>query len=320
MDVRWALTLCCNYIEVSENVFSGVGRMSALQVPAVSAMMKYYYKPMNDWLTNDFTLSDGYHPWDPDFASKLAAALTQDYGYDLSQYTPDQLIDVFGTGYWKTDLDEATKLLQGAGFTLKDGKWYNADGSPFTINVIVNPEEDSTHASRSGKAIADQWDKFGITTNVQTVATADIGSRVNLGDFEVASTWDDCSAYTVDFYNNINGWDDKAFSYPIGQVATGISSYRLPQSNPQLSSQISDLVEHIATLDPHGTEIQGALTDFLKLATQAHISITVHAGTKIVPINTTYWTGFPTADDPYEGPWWWWSLFRGITTHLKPAA
>ena len=49
VNVRWALTLCCDWVEVSENIFDGIGRMSALNVPAITIQMENYYKPMQDW-------------------------------------------------------------------------------------------------------------------------------------------------------------------------------------------------------------------------------------------------------------------------------
>ena len=318
INVRWALTLCCDFIEVSENVFEGIGRMSALPIPAITAMENFYYKPMSEWLSTEFTIDGEYNPWDKDFALKLAAALEENYGYDLSAYDEEGLKAVFGSGYWKTDKEKAAELMAGAGYELKDGKWYK-DGELFVVSVIVCPEEDSTQASRSGKALADQWEKFGVTVELTTVATADMFNRINIGDFQAASSWDACSGYRVDFYNNISGWNNQTHSYPIGEKATGISSYRLPQSDPERSDEISALVRHIATLDPNGDEVQAALTEFLKLTTAAHVGITVHAGTKIVPFNSTYWTGFPSSENPYEGPWWWWSLMRGIVANLSPA-
>jgi len=319
-DVRWALTLCCDFIEISANIFEGVGRMSALQVPAITAMENFYYKPMSEWLTNDFTILDGYNPWDPDFALKLAAALVDEFGYDLSAYNDDDLKTMFGSGYWKTDKEKAAAILEANGYELKDGKWYTADGDLFTVNVTVCPEEASTQASRSGKTIADQWEKFGITVALTQASMADMFDRINIGDFGAASSWDACSGYRVDFYNSISGWNDEAFSYELGEKATGISSYRLPQSDPERSAKISELVRHLATLDPNGDECYEALTEFLKLTAEVNIGIKIHAGTKIVPSNSTYWTGYPNASDPYEGPWWWWSLFRGIVTKITPVA
>lgn len=311
VNVRWALTLCCDWVEVSENIFDGIGRMSALNVPAITIQMENYYKPMQDWLTNEFTIFDGtYNPWNPNFALELRDALVADYGYDLADLTDEEVIDMFGTGFWKTDKEKATEILSSLpDFELVDGVWHYK-GEPWTIELICHTEESATQAARSGKAIADQWSKFGINVEVSSLSQNDMTSRINLGDFQVATQWSNCCAYFTDMYNNINGWDDTVFNYPIGEVASGISAYRFPESDPELSAEITAVIQEAAVTDPNSEEIKDIMTEFLKLSAEAHIAIDVHSGTKIVPINTTYWTGLQTAENPYEGPWWWWSNFK----------
>ena len=40
---------------------------------------------------------------------------------------------------------------------------------------------------------------------------------------------------------------------------------------------------------------------------------------KIIPFDNTYWTGWPTADDPYIHPPTWWQHTHAIIHNLKPA-
>ena len=40
---------------------------------------------------------------------------------------------------------------------------------------------------------------------------------------------------------------------------------------------------------------------------------------KIIPFNSTYWTGWPTADDDYIHPPTWWQHTHVIIHNLKPA-
>jgi len=320
VEVRWALTLCCDWVEVSENIFEGIGRMSALNVPSITPMENYYVKPMAEWL-NAFEITDtGIKVWDPDFALTMAAALIEDYGYDLGGYSEEELKVMFGSGYYRTDVEAAKTLLleHAEGFELKDGKWFY-EGEPWTIEVLVHPEDSSTQAARSAKAIADQWMKFGVTVEIVTLTGADIGTRTNIGDFDVTDGWPNCSAYVKDFYNNITGWNTDTFNYEIGETATGVSAYRMYQSNPELAQQITEVVKAAAMVDPASDECYDLMTQFLKLAFEMHYNIAVHAGTKIVPVNEAYWTGFPTAEDPYEGPWWWWSNFKFSIPKLQPA-
>ena len=36
-----------------------------------------------------------------------------------------------------------------------------------------------------------------------------------------------------------------------------------------------------------------------------------------VPVDTYYWSNYPSAETPYEGPWWWWSNFKFMVTEIK---
>ncbi len=318
VNVRWALTLCCDWVEVSENIFEGIGRMSPLNVPSITPMENLYVKPMQEWLQAFTIPGTDIKVYDPNFAMTLAAALIEDYGYDLGGYSEDELKTMFGSGYYRTDVEAATELLLAAGdFELTDGKWFYK-GEPWTIEVLVHPEDSSTQASRSGKAIADQWSKFGVTVEVTTLTGADIGTRVNLGDFQVDDGWPTCSSYRQDFYNNVSGWNSETFNYAIGETATGVSGYRAYASNPELSAQITEVLKAAEKVDPDSEECYELMTQFLKLAFEMHYNITVQAGTKIVPVNEAYWTNFPTAENPYEGPWWWWSNFKFTVAQLKP--
>ena len=41
-------------------------------------------------------------------------------------------------------------------------------------------------------------------------------------------------------------------------------------------------------------------------------------GTKFVPTNSTYWEGYPNAENAYDGPWWWWSRFKYDLPFIQP--
>ena len=321
VDVRWALTLIPDHIEVSMNIFEGVGRMSPFPIPALNIHMDNYLRDFVVWLENDFTIRGGYNPWNPNFTQEIAAAVSAEFGHDFSGYTQAELEDFFGLGYWRTDTEKATYLLESAGMTFDGSQWLLADGTPWVIEVLLHPEEGSMHAHRSARVIADQWSRFGIGTDITVLHGADLGERVNHGDFQTASTWPWCARYGLDFWVNIQSWNADLFSFEIGERAPGgWSAYRLPQSDPELAARISAVVQELSVLPPVDPQIRDLHMQFLRYATEAHLGIQVHAGIKMVPINETYWTGFPTFENPYEGPWWWWSLFRGITTNLEPVS
>jgi peptide/nickel transport system substrate-binding protein len=60
--------------------------------------------------------------------------------------------------------------------------------------------------------------------------------------------------------------------------------------------------------------------DFMKVAIRDLPFIGFHSGVKFVPTNSTHWENYPSAKNPYNGPWWWWSCFKYITTEISPVA
>jgi peptide/nickel transport system substrate-binding protein len=46
-------------------------------------------------------------------------------------------------------------------------------------------------------------------------------------------------------------------------------------------------------------------------------AIQMFGTTQFVPVNTYYWTGEPSAVNPYEGPWWWWSTFKFMLPRFR---
>ena len=74
--------------------------------------------------------------------------------------------------------------------------------------------------------------------------------------------------------------------------------------------------DHLISLTSRqaGDETQDG--EVYELAIDEMVDITFHSGVKYVPANSTIWEGYPTADNPYNGPWWWWSCFKYIIPYI----
>jgi peptide/nickel transport system substrate-binding protein len=144
---RWGLALALNMVEVSQNIFDGIGRSSVLQTPATLAMHNSYYTELQDWL-KEFTIEGtDIKPYDPTYPFTMAEM------YNI-EGTDKEIQDMFGYGVWKYDPEAATKLLEMAGLVKKDDGWYyNDEPFSFTVNVVSGAE---AQAVRGGEASVDQ--------------------------------------------------------------------------------------------------------------------------------------------------------------------
>ena len=132
--VRWALALATNITAVSISTFSGMLRFSPIMVPPIQVIMDTYDKPMVPDLTA-FRLDDGYAPFDPDVALRLADRLRHD-GVENIPTDPAAVRDLFGVGWWKFDPAESGKLLESVGFKRGAGnRWMLPDGTPWKMTI-----------------------------------------------------------------------------------------------------------------------------------------------------------------------------------------
>ncbi len=310
-DFRWAIALAMNFDEISQNIFDGVGRASPLpMLTATSAMQELYFKPLMPWLT-EFTLDLGdgttVKPFDPDYAERMGKIL-RDQGKNIPT-DHDALVDMFGYGCWKYDPAAAEKLLVKAGLEKKADGWY-FKGEPFVIHMsyLANTE---AQAGRGTQAAYDQLTKFGLKCEITGESSATWDTNASIGNWEIAGYWP-TGFITKDIYSQINGWDADLI-VPLGERGAG-------QGSRWNNKEATDIIHELAKLSPDDPKSYELAMEFEKIAIKDLPFIGFHSGVKFVPTNSTYWTNFPSADNPYNGPWWWWSCFKYITTEITPVA
>ena len=308
-ETRWALALAINLEQASIATFSGMLRASPLGMPPTTVLMNTYDKPMTPWL-KDLALADGYKPFDPDYAVRLGERLRKEGATDIPA-DPDKLRDLLGVGWWKHDPAEAAKLLQQVGFKKDGDHWLKPDGSPWKITINA-PADFEVESQRLAFAVANEWNAFGIPTTVQQMQDGPFFTAENTGDYEVGSYWGSSCGIIPDPFVRMEGWH-KDYIRPNGTPAA-FNQGRY--SNDALSSVI-DKLRAIPTEDP---QIVPLGVDILKQLAEGLPAIEMFGTSKFVPVNETYWTNYPSAENYYEGPWWWWSNFKFIAAKIKPAA
>ena len=307
-QVRWALALATDIQSVSLSTFAGALRVSPLAVPPIYILHETYHKPLRPWLM-EFALPDGYKPFDPDFAVKMGETL-RNQGVEGIPTDEQELIDLFGVGWWKYDPDKAAELLESVGFTRDaNGMWLKPDGSPWQMNINA-PANFEVESQRLAFAVADAWRKFGIDANAQQMEAGTFWNANSTGNFEVGSYWPGCGV-APDVWDNMDGAWHRRYIVPVGEPAPGNSS----RHDSEKLSAILDEVSLLTSDDPRTVEL---LTEFMKAWVEELPWLPMFGTSKFVPVDTYYWENFPNVDNYYEGPWWWWSLFKYMLPQLKP--
>ena len=303
-DFRWGIALALNIDEISMNTFSGAGRAAPIPLFNNTQFLQDTYTiPMQDWLENfELDLGDGttFKPYDTGYAKRMAESL----GVEGSD---EELISMFGAGWWKHDEEAATKLLEKAGLEKVNGVW-NYEGKPFTFEMSYLADTEF-QAARGVQAAYNQLTKFGFQCTITSKSSATWDVDGGKGNFDIAGYW--ISAGTLkDFYTGISGFDANLIK-PVGETGSG-------QGLRWKNEKATEIIHELANTSPDDEKSYELHQEFLKECVTDMPNINFLAGTKFVPTNSTYWEGYPNAENPYSGRWWWWSCFKYMLPNITP--
>jgi peptide/nickel transport system substrate-binding protein len=114
-----------------------------------------------------------------------------------------------------------------------------------------------------------------------------------------------------DLFFFLNSWHSK-FYRPSGESAAGTNSMRW--KNPELD-KIIESIQKISFDDPKGVELG---QEYCKLAAQEMPITPLMAYNVFTTMDTTYFTGYPTIDDPYTDPVPNWGNTKYMFVKIKP--
>ncbi|ARM77077.1 cellobiose-binding protein [Acidianus manzaensis] len=193
---------------------------------------------------------------------------------------------------YSTNLAEATKLLEEAGFTQKGGVWYTPNGSQFTLN-IVDVISNSPGVENMLTVIEDELDSFGIHTTYSISLTVSVNHEMyatGKGYDIILQDWGGYYPGTVDwglplsylggYPYNVTQWDLLA-TLPNGSVYNLTKLYEettAPNSTSQLISA--------------NDEIAYAMNYFLPILPLVEQSYTITYNTKalsVPPSTSSFW-------------------------------
>ena len=303
-DFRWGICLALNIDEISMNTFSGAGRAAPIPLMNNTQFLQETYTiPMQDWLENfELDLGDGttFKPYDTGYAKRMADSLG-------IEGTDEELTTMFGAGWWKHDEEAATKLLEKAGLEKVNGVW-NYEGKPFTFEMSYLADTEFQEA-RGVQAAYNQLTKFGFQCTIASKSSATWDVDGGKGNFQIAGYWPS-GGILKDFYSAISGFDGDLIK-PLGETGSG-------QGLRWNNEKVTEILHELANTDPESDRSYELHTEFLKECVTDMPEINFLSGTKFVPTNSTYWEGYPNADNPYNGPWWWWSCFKYMLPNITP--
>jgi len=311
-DVRWALALLIDIKAVSMAAYRGAATISAIGVPPTGTHPATYHQPMEEWLKG-FEIDTGKRrikPYDPTVGQQIADMLRPSMGEQIPS-DAKEIARAFGMGWWKPDPLAAQELLERAGYSKRNGALITPDGKPFTIRLMVEGDLRPV-MTRAGTMIVQQWKQAGIDAKID-VAQGTLPTRREAGDYDAFIGW---SVETWGGHQDLSYFLDSWHSQFVVE-----SGKRQPPRNWQRWSNpaLDKIIETIRTVgfdDPKSIELG---KDYVKLTVQEMPTIPLMAYNVFTAMDQTYWTGYPTAENPYTDPVPNWGNSRYMFVKLKPA-
>ncbi|MCY0899402.1 MAG: ABC transporter substrate-binding protein [Firmicutes bacterium] len=187
----------------------------------------------------------------------------------------------------EVSVSRAKAILKKAGFYWKNGQLYTPKGSPVSLTVLATSGYTDTIADAG--ILVQELHQIGINAVLKTPSGSTVTADLDSGKFQAAFGFTDMGAGVYYEYYPLL---DSAFTAPIGQTA--ISNYE--RWNNAETNRL--LAEYAVTFSPAK---QKQILDQLETIFAKNLPvIPITGAADWQEYNTTDFTGFPTAKNPYD--------------------
>jgi peptide/nickel transport system substrate-binding protein len=314
-DVRWALLLAIDPVSYNTTAYDGCAAMNPLPIVMQAAQMqKPYIEPLVAWL-QDFTIDVGggemVNVWDPTAPTRLVEEATK-RGFEFPN-DPESVKAAFGYGSWKYDPDAAAKLLKKAGFTQgADEKWLLPDGKPFTFTVYTDGTP-GRWGYQNAQAALVEWQRFGLDVRFEVGQPGQL--RIAMGQFDVCGTQTHGSNYleNPDLFRTFTAFNT-------AYLEKDLTKRQFGHPSRWTNARVDEILNTIQVTDPNDSAtLQPLGLELLQIYIQEMPGISATTSLDPYAVSTSYWTGWPSAENHFTVPYHHYPNFKYLLTFLKPS-
>lgn len=224
---------------------------------------------------------------------------------------------VEGAGYGfsnSADVGAGQALIEAAGYTKGSDGIYEKDGEDLVANVTVNTA--STELTRAVDVILEQLNRAGIAAKPVPVENGVFwGTALPLGEYDLAYTWLSCGSVNEP-WASMGRYTAKDV-VPVGERSPGFNN--TSRWNTAATASYSDIVNQMGVMSVGDPAIEGMVVDAYKHYRAELPFLPIVQASKLLPFNTTYWSGWPTQENNYNHPAHWWGHTHQIIHNLTKA-
>ena len=210
------------------------------------------------------------------------------------------------------DSEQARRLIEAQGWRLNsDSGYYEKDGAELTLTIT--PPNFPEYVSLSN-AIAEQLQRVGIHATSHPEEHNLWNDGALKGEREALISWFSCGSVSEP-WDSLDNFHTR-WLRPRGQATQQFENVWRWSGEP--AERYSAIVDQIGQLSLGSPAIDALFIEAMDIWLDELPAIPlVQAGT-LLPFDTTYWTGWPTAINNYIQPPVWWQSTHKILHHLRP--
>jgi peptide/nickel transport system substrate-binding protein len=188
------------------------------------------------------------------------------------------------------DPDKGAQLLEQAG----------VDPGDITLKYLVNA--DSAEETKVSTVLADQLSAAGFNVEVQPLSGGVLNDAILVGDYDI-KMHSFCPGFIPE---NLELFHSHNY-VPLGESAPWYERNSFRYKNPALDT----IIDQMYQLPADDTEkLTPLYHDAMAIWFKDLPVVPLTQAPALVPFNSTYWTGWPTAEDPWNMPVSWWATFN----------
>ena len=211
------------------------------------------------------------------------------------------------------DVAESAALIEAEGWT-RDGDYYSKDGNTLSVSIHVNSA--STEYTRTIDVVVEQLQRAGIDAQAVPVENGVFwGEILPFGAYEMSYSWLSCGSVNEPWASM--GRYTVADVVPVGERSPGFNN--TSRWNTPAAESYSTIVNEIGTRSLGDPTVPAMVAEAYGHLDAEMPFIPLVQAAKLLPMNTTYWTGWPTAENYYNHPFFWWNHTHQIIHELQPA-
>lgn len=205
------------------------------------------------------------------------------------------------------DPAKAEEIFKAKGYTKGSDGYWAKDGKQLSLKITTH--EAFIEKQRIAQVLVEEFQAGGINATTNNEAGNVWTDNLLTGNFEAQMGWQTCGSINEPWasMNTLNS----SWLKPIGERASG-NGWRWK------NEEYSKLVDEIGTLPLGDPKVDELFLQAMDIYMKDLPVIPITQAKKLIPLNTTYWKGWPTADDPWNSPWTWWQSTHVLIHALEP--